>query len=149
MTAKEYLCQPDHYERLIHAKVAEYLRYQTLSMSTSIGMGSPLGTVVQTSGHKDRVSTFSVAMADARTQVEELMDKYAEMMVTIDEQLKGLIIRSSSGAVVNSDYYDILHMHFLERIPLKDIPERVHLSDSSMYRRYKEALNLFEELYLK
>lgn len=149
MTAKQYLSQPDHYETLIHAKIAEYLRYQTLSMNISAFMGLPLGTVVQTSGHSDKVSQFATAMADAKTEAVELMDEYARLMVTIDEQLKGLIIYSDDGAVINDDHYKILHLRFLERVPLTEIPEQMHCSESSMYRIWGAALNAFENKYLR
>lgn len=127
MKAKDYLSQIEKINMMIKNKDAEIIKWKELAFNTS---APALGDKVKSSGAKDTMANAVVNYADIEKELLEqkqaLIDKHNEIISTIEQ--------------LPAQEYDVLHMLYVQLMPLDEVAEMKYKSYSWVASVHGRAL---------
>lgn len=135
MTTKEYLSQVKKLDKIIKNRIRELDELRlAVSGLTSVQLTKD---VVVTSKRKDRMESLVVKMVDEENLINEYIDKKYEII----EQLERLDVKD----------YEILYMRYVNGYSFEYMLDKINeeriCSERQMYRKYKTAMQHFENRY--
>jgi DNA-directed RNA polymerase specialized sigma subunit len=131
--AKEYLSQIEKINMMIKNKDAEIGKWKELADNTSAPV---LGDKVKTSGAADTMATAVINYVDIEKELiqqkQDLINKHNEIVRTIEQ--------------LPAQEYDVLHMLYVQLMPLDEVAELKHRSYSWVATIHGRALSNVQRL---
>ena len=128
MDAKEYLLQVKKLDVLIKNKLIEKQQWKDIALGITANMD---GERVQSSGTKSKMADALVKSIDVETEIDNLIDKLIDTKKEVIETIE----RLSSPL-----QYDVLHLHYIQFMPLQDIADKYGMSYDWAKQAHKRAL---------
>lgn len=128
MDAKEYLLQVKKLDVLIKNKLIEKQQWKDIALGITANMD---GERVQSSGTKSKMADALVKSIDVETEIDSLIDKLIDTKKEVIETIE----RLSSPL-----QYDVLHLHYIQFMPLQDIADKYGMSYDWAKQAHKRAL---------
>jgi hypothetical protein len=132
--AQLYLEQVEKQDAVIKNKLIEKQQWKEIAMGITANMD---GERVQSSGAKDKMASAVEKLVDAEAEIDCLVDK----LIDLKKEVTGVIEQVQSPT-----YYNLLHMRYIQYIPLKDIAERWHTEYTNVTTAHGKALKKVQEI---
>jgi hypothetical protein len=110
--AQLYLEQPERLDIQIRNKLAEQQQWRDLALGITANME---GERVQSSGTQSKMANAVVKCVDMEREIDSLIDKLVDIK-------KDVI--STIEQIGSASEYELLHLRYIQRVPLKDIAIR-------------------------
>lgn len=136
MTAKEYLSQLIHLERLIEAKRLECERLDAMSKKvTSVLSDCKVD-------NSDRVANEDIVIRviELKKDISEQMKVYAELQAKISKEI---------DAIKDIRYRSLLIMRYMNGLKFREISEKMSYGTRWVLILHREALKEFDRLHSK
>lgn len=136
MTAKEYLSQLIHLERLIEAKRLECERLDAMSKKvTSVLSDCKVD-------NSDRVANEDIVIRviELKKDISEQMKVYAELQAKISKEI---------DAIKDIRYRNLLIMRYMNGLKFREISEKMSYGTRWVLILHREALKEFDRLHSK
>lgn len=134
MSADEYLKQISHIDRLIETSCDRIRELREIAVSITVPMDREK---VQSSGACDLLGN----------SVTKYVDMENEVLGDLLTKKKDIVSKISNMDI--PEHYDILYNLYVVKVSVKTLCERSALSERQIWRIRKEALEAFEDKYLK
>ena len=136
MTAKEYLSQLIHLERLIEAKRLECERLDAMSKKVT----SVLSDCKVDSSHSDRNEDVIIRVIELKKDISEKMKAYVKLQAEISKEI---------DEIENVRYRSLLIMRYVNCLKFEEISEKMHYGTRWVLVLHREALKGFDRLHSK
>ena len=134
MSAKAFLEQVEKLDVLIHNKLIEKQQWKDIALGITAHMD---GERVQSSGAKDKLGSAVAKCVDIEAEIDSLIDKLIDTKKVVIQTIE----RLSSPTE-----YNILHMRYIQYIPLKDIADEMGTSYTNVTTLHGRALKNIERM---
>ena len=132
--AQLYLEQVEKQDAVIRNKLIEKQQWKEIALGITANMD---GERVQSSGTKSKMADAVAKCVDIESEIDDLIDKLIdlkkEVTATIEE-------------VQSPTEYNLLHMRYIQYIPLKEIAERWKTEYTNVTTAHGKALKKVQEI---
>jgi hypothetical protein len=132
--AQLFLEAVEKQEAVIKNKLIEKQQWKDIAMGITASME---GERVKSSGTKSKLSDAIDKCVDIETEIDDLIDK----LIDLKKEVTAVIEQVQSPTE-----YNLLHMRYIQYIPLKDIAERWHTEYTNVTTAHGKALKKVQEI---
>lgn len=132
--AQLYLEQVEKQDAVIRNKLIEKQQWKEIALGITANMD---GERVQSSGTKNKMADAVAKCVDIETEIDSLIDK----LIDLKKEVTAVI-----EEVQSPTYYNLLHMRYIQYIPLKDIAEKWHTEYTNVTTAHGKALKKVQEI---
>lgn len=132
--AQIYLEQVEKQEAVIKNKLIEKQQWKDIAMGITACME---GERVKSSGTKSKLSDAIDKCVDIEAEIDELIDK----LIDLKKEVTAVI-----EEVQSPTEYNLLHMRYIQYIPLKDIAEKWNTEYTNVTTAHGKALKKVQEI---
>lgn len=132
--AQVYLSSVEKQDAVIRNKLIEKQMWKELALGITANME---GERVQSSGTKSKMSDAVDKCVDVEAEIDELVDK----LIDLKKEVTGVIEQVESPT-----YYNLLHMRYIQYIPLKDIADLWKTEYTNVTTAHGKALKQVQEI---
>jgi hypothetical protein len=132
--AQLFLEAVEKQEAVIKNKLIEKQQWKDIAMGITASME---GERVKSSGTKSKLSDAIDKCVDIETEIDDLIDK----LIDLKKEVTAVIEKVQSPTE-----YNLLHMRYIQYIPLKDIAERWHTEYTNVTTAHGKALKKVQEI---
>jgi hypothetical protein len=132
--AQLYLESVEKQDAVIKNKLIEKQQWKDIAMGITASME---GERVKSSGTKSKLSDAIDKCVDIEAEIDELIDK----LIDLKKEVTAVIEQVQSPTE-----YNLLHMRYIQYIPLKDIAERWHTEYTNVTTAHGKALKKVQEI---
>jgi DNA-directed RNA polymerase specialized sigma subunit len=112
LEAKEFLNQVKKLDLQIKNKIIEKQQWKDMALGITANMD---GERVQSSGTQSKMADAVVKCVDMEAEIDSLVDKLIDVKKEVIQTIEQL---------ENPTEYNLIHMRYIQYIPLKDISEK-------------------------
>jgi hypothetical protein len=132
--AQLFLEAVEKQEAVIKNKLIEKQQWKDIAMGITASME---GERVKSSGTKSKLSDAIDKCVDIETEIDDLIDK----LIDLKKEVTAVIEQVQSPTE-----YNLLHMRYIQYIPLKDIAEKWHTEYTNVTTAHGKALKKVQEI---
>ena len=132
--AQVYLEQVEKLDAIIKNKLIEKQQWKEIALGITANME---GERVQASGTKNKMADAVAKCVDIESEIDGLIDKLIDMKKEVTQTIEKLESPSE---------YRLLHMRYIQFIPLKDIAERWNTEYTNVTTAHGRALKNVQEI---
>jgi hypothetical protein len=135
--AQVYLEQVEKLEMVIRNKLIEKQQWKDIALGITANME---GERVQSTGAKSKMANAVAKCVDIEAEIDDLIDRLIDLKKEVTATIEQL---------QSPTEYNLLHMRYIQFIPLKDIAERWHTEYTNVTTAHGKALKKVEEIRRK
>jgi hypothetical protein len=135
--AQVYLEQVEKTEIVIRNKLIERKQWRDIALGITANME---GERVQSSGAKSKMANAIEKCVDIEAEIDSLIDR----LIDLKKEVTATIEKLQSPTE-----YNLLHMRYIQFIPLKDIADRWNTEYTNVTTAHGKALKKVEEIRRK
>jgi DNA-directed RNA polymerase specialized sigma subunit len=135
--AQAYLEQVEKLDAVIRNKLIEKQQWKEIAVGITANMD---GERVQSSGAKSKMADAIAKCVDIDAEIDSLIDNLIDLKKEVTQTIEKL---------QSPTEYNLLHMRYIQFIPLKDIAERWHTEYTNVTTAHGKALKKVQELMNK
>ena len=132
--AQLFLEAVEKQEAVIKNKLIEKQQWKDIAMGITASME---GERVKSSSTKSKLSDAIDKCVDIETEIDDLIDK----LIDLKKEVTAVIEQVQSPTE-----YNLLHMRYIQYIPLKDIAEKWHTEYTNVTTAHGKALKKVQEI---
>lgn len=132
--AQVYLEQVEKLDAIIKNKLIEKQQWREIALGITANME---GERVQASGTKNKMADAVAKCVDIESEIDGLIDKLIDIKKEVTQTIEKLESPSE---------YRLLHMRYIQFIPLKDIAERWNTEYTNVTTAHGRALKNVQEI---
>ena len=132
--AQLFLEAVEKQEAVIKNKLIEKQQWKDIAVGITASME---GERVKSSGTKSKLSDAIDKCVDIETEIDDLIDK----LIDLKKEVTAVIEQVQSPTE-----YNLLHMRYIQYIPLKDIAEKWHTEYTNVTTAHGKALKKVQEI---
>ena len=134
LEVKEYLNQVKKLDLQIHNKLIEKQQWKDIALGITANMD---GERVQSSGAKSKMADAITKCVDMEAEINSLIDKLVDSKRDVIHTIEQLDSPTE---------YNLLHMRYIQYIPLKDIAEKWDMEYTNVTTIHGRALKNVERI---
>ena len=135
--AQVYLEQVEKLECVIKNKLIEKQQWKEIALGITANME---GERVQSTGAKSKMANALDKCADIEMEIDSLVDKLIDLKKEVTQTIEKL---------QSPTEYNLLHMRYIQFIPLKDIADRWNTEYTNVTTAHGKALKKIQEIMEK
>lgn len=132
--AQIYLEQVEKLDSVIKNKLIEKQQWKDIAMGITANME---GERVQSTGAKSKMANAVAKCVDIEAEIDDLIDRLIDLKKEVTATIEQL---------QSPTEYNLLHMRYIQFIPLKDIAERWHTEYTNVTTAHGKALKKIQEI---
>lgn len=132
--AKEFLNQVKKLDLQITNKLIEQRQWRDIALGITANMD---GERVQSTGSKNKMANAIEKCVDMEAEIDSLVDKLIDTKKEVIQTIEQL---------ENPTEYNLLHMRYIQYIPLKDIADLWGVDYTNVTTAHGRALNKVQEI---
>ena len=135
--AQIYLEQVEKLEMVIRNKLIEKQQWKDIALGITANME---GERVQSSGANNKMANAVAKCVDIEAEIDDLIDKLIDLKKEVTATIEQL---------QSPTEYNLLHMRYIQFIPMKDIAERWKTEYTNVTTAHGKALKKIQEIMEK
>lgn len=132
-----YLEQVEKLDLVIRNKLIEKQQWKEIALGITANME---GERVQSTGAKSKMADAIAKCVDIEAEIDSLIDKLVDLKKEVTHTIEKL---------QSPTEYNLLHMRYIQFIPLKDIAERWNTEYTNVTTAHGKALKKVQEIMNK